>query len=157
MTEGEGGRNRVPPAPRTRRAPTEGDDMTEPIADETRSILDGHIVLSRKLGAANHYPAIDVLASASRVMNAVVTPEHKRMAGRLRPGGGPAAGAAEPSLGEAAAMHLRCLTIPAVCAISRSCRPTHKRQWRRRQWQPAARASARRVEPPAGQLNPWLE
>ena len=62
----------------------EGDDMTEPIADETRSILDGHIVLSRKLGAANHYPAIDVLASASRVMNAVVTPEHKKLAGRLR-------------------------------------------------------------------------
>ena len=62
----------------------EGDDMTEPIADETRSILDGHIVLSRKLGAANHYPAIDVLASASRVMNAVITPEHKQAAGRLR-------------------------------------------------------------------------
>jgi type III secretion protein N (ATPase) len=62
----------------------EGDDMTEPIADETRSILDGHIVLSRKLGAANHYPAIDVLASASRVMNAVVTPEHRRLAGRVR-------------------------------------------------------------------------
>ncbi len=62
----------------------EGDDMTEPIADETRSILDGHIVLSRKLGAANHYPAVDVLASASRVMNAVITPEHKKVAGRLR-------------------------------------------------------------------------
>jgi type III secretion protein N (ATPase) len=62
----------------------EGDDMTEPIADETRSILDGHIVLSRKLGSANHYPAIDVLASASRVMNAVITPEHKAAAGRLR-------------------------------------------------------------------------
>ena len=62
----------------------EGDDMTEPIADETRSILDGHIVLSRKLGSANHYPAIDVLASASRVMNAVVTPEHKKLAGRIR-------------------------------------------------------------------------
>ena len=58
--------------------------MSEPIADETRSILDGHIVLSRKLGAQNHYPAIDVLASASRVMNAVVTPRHKRLAGRLR-------------------------------------------------------------------------
>jgi len=58
--------------------------MTEPIADETRSILDGHIVLSRKLGAANHYPAIDVLASASRVMNAVVTAEHKSSAGRIR-------------------------------------------------------------------------
>lgn len=62
----------------------EGDDMTEPIADETRSILDGHIVLSRKLGSANHYPAVDVLASASRVMNNVVTPEHKMAAGRLR-------------------------------------------------------------------------
>jgi type III secretion protein N (ATPase) len=62
----------------------EGDDMTEPIADETRSILDGHIILSRRLGAANHYPAIDVLASASRVMNAVVTPEHKASAGRVR-------------------------------------------------------------------------
>ena len=62
----------------------EGDDMTEPIADETRSILDGHIVLSRKLGAANHYPAVDVLASASRVMNQVVDPQHKRNAGRLR-------------------------------------------------------------------------
>ena len=62
----------------------EGDDMTEPIADETRSILDGHIVLSRKLGAANHYPAVDVLASASRVMNAVIAPEHKKLAGRLR-------------------------------------------------------------------------
>lgn len=62
----------------------EGDDMTEPIADETRSILDGHIILSRKLAAANHYPAIDVLASVSRVMNMVVTPEHKAMAGRMR-------------------------------------------------------------------------
>jgi type III secretion protein N (ATPase) len=62
----------------------EGDDMTEPIADETRSILDGHIVLSRKLGSANHYPAIDVLASVSRVMNTVVAPEHKTAAGRAR-------------------------------------------------------------------------
>ncbi|CAM3834260.1 type III secretion system ATPase SctN [Bordetella tumulicola] len=62
----------------------EGDDMTEPIADETRSVLDGHIVLSRKLASANHYPAIDVLASVSRVMNSVVSDEHKRAAGRLR-------------------------------------------------------------------------
>jgi type III secretion protein N (ATPase) len=62
----------------------EGDDMTEPIADETRSILDGHIILSRKLASANHYPAIDVLSSVSRVMNMVATPEHKKVAGRVR-------------------------------------------------------------------------
>ncbi len=62
----------------------EGDDMTEPVADEARSILDGHIVLSRKLAAANHYPAIDVLASASRVMNRVVDAAHMAAAGRLR-------------------------------------------------------------------------
>ena len=62
----------------------EGDDMTEPVADETRSILDGHIVLSRALASANHYPAIDVLASASRVQNQVITSEHKNFAGRLR-------------------------------------------------------------------------
>jgi ATP synthase in type III secretion protein N len=62
----------------------EGDDMTEPVADETRSILDGHIVLSRKLASANHYPAIDVLASASRVMNAVAEPAHRNDAAALR-------------------------------------------------------------------------
>ncbi len=62
----------------------EGDDMTEPVADETRSILDGHIILSRKLAAANHYPAVDVLASISRVMGAIVTDEHKKAAARLR-------------------------------------------------------------------------
>ncbi len=62
----------------------EGDDMTEPIADETRSILDGHIILSRKLAAQNHYPAIDVLASVSRVMNNIVPKEHVQCAGRLR-------------------------------------------------------------------------
>lgn len=62
----------------------EGDDMTEPVADETRSILDGHIILSRKLAQANHYPAIDVLESVSRVMNNIVDDNHKRLAGRLR-------------------------------------------------------------------------
>ena len=58
--------------------------MTEPVADETRSILDGHIILSRALGEANHYPAIDVLASASRVMHALVPREHRLAAGRVR-------------------------------------------------------------------------
>lgn len=62
----------------------EADDMTEPVADETRSILDGHVVLSRKLASANHYPAIDVLASVSRVMNSIVGPEHRKAAARLR-------------------------------------------------------------------------
>ena len=62
----------------------EGDDMTEPVADETRSILDGHIILSRKLASANHYPAIDVLASASRVMNAITSKEHQAAAGKMR-------------------------------------------------------------------------
>ncbi len=62
----------------------EGDDMTEPVADETRSILDGHIILSRQLASANHYPAVDVLASVSRVMSAIVNKEHVRLAGRMR-------------------------------------------------------------------------
>nr|WP_256515619.1 type III secretion system ATPase SctN [Alsobacter ponti] len=61
----------------------EGDDMNEPVADETRSILDGHIVLSRKLGAASHYPAIDVLLSKSRVMDKIVSPEHAGMARKI--------------------------------------------------------------------------
>ncbi len=62
----------------------EGDDMTEPIADETRSILDGHIILSRALASANHYPAIDILASISRVMGAVTSKEHKALAQEFR-------------------------------------------------------------------------
>jgi flagellum-specific ATP synthase len=61
----------------------EGDDMDEPIADAARSILDGHIVLSRKLAAKNHYPAIDILPSISRVMNSVTTDEHKKIARKL--------------------------------------------------------------------------
>ena len=62
----------------------EGDDMTEPVADETRSILDGHIILSRKLAEGNHYPAVDVLASVSRVMNNIVDEDHLQVAGRVR-------------------------------------------------------------------------
>ncbi|MBQ4646987.1 MAG: FliI/YscN family ATPase [Candidatus Gastranaerophilales bacterium] len=62
----------------------EGDDMNEPIADAARSILDGHIVLSRALAHKNHYPAIDVLQSISRVMNNVVDDEHKSAAGKIR-------------------------------------------------------------------------
>ena len=59
-------------------------DMEEPIADEVRSILDGHIVLNRNLGARNHWPAIDILVSLSRVMSGIAAPEHKQAAGKLR-------------------------------------------------------------------------
>ncbi len=62
----------------------DGDDFNEPITDTARSILDGHIVLSRRLGQKNHYPAIDVLASISRCMSAIATDDHKSAAGKLR-------------------------------------------------------------------------
>jgi len=62
----------------------EGDDLSDPVADAARSILDGHIVLSRSLADQNHYPAIDVLKSVSRVMNDIVSFEHREMAARFR-------------------------------------------------------------------------
>jgi flagellum-specific ATP synthase len=62
----------------------DGDDMNEPVADAARSILDGHIVLRRELAARNHYPAIDVLDSVSRVMNDIIDDRHRRSAQAVR-------------------------------------------------------------------------
>ncbi|SCA63264.1 Probable ATP synthase YscN [Chlamydiales bacterium SCGC AG-110-P3] len=61
-----------------------GDDMNEPVADEVRSILDGHIILSAELARQYHYPAVDVLSSASRVINAITDEEHVKNIGTLR-------------------------------------------------------------------------
>lgn len=62
----------------------DGDDFNDPIADAARSILDGHINLSRNLAAKNHYPAIDITTSASRVMNDIVSKEHLQLAGHMK-------------------------------------------------------------------------
>ncbi|THB72575.1 MAG: FliI/YscN family ATPase [Desulfobulbaceae bacterium] len=62
----------------------DGDDLTEPVADSVRSILDGHIVLTRELAAKNHYPAIDILNSTSRIMREIAAPRHLELAGRAR-------------------------------------------------------------------------
>ncbi len=61
-----------------------GDDMNEPVADEVRSILDGHLILSAELARQYHYPAIDILSSASRVLTSIVNKEHLQLIGKLK-------------------------------------------------------------------------
>jgi len=62
----------------------DGDDLSDPVADCVRSLLDGHVVLDRKLAQQGHYPAVDILQSVSRLASAVTTPEHQLAARRFK-------------------------------------------------------------------------
>ena len=63
---------------------TEGDDLQDPVADASRAILDGHVVLSRELADAGHYPAVNIEGSISRVMPMVTSPDHQELAKQLK-------------------------------------------------------------------------